>query len=165
MQDGRKETMVSDAAWRTLLCRAWPPGHYKRWYLRALQEEFDARALPSRLGRARFRNRRATGCRPCRCPAHPTSRPCPPAIATMQLDVGAGPPDTELRPRSHSALARDERAGSPSWPNRSGWSGHDPRRSTSSSARPTRSRQSESLAVETAPGQWQVELDGHVAPR
>ena len=45
-QDGRKETIVSDAAWRALLCRAWQPGHYKRWYLRALQEEFDARVYP-----------------------------------------------------------------------------------------------------------------------
>ena len=44
--DGRVEKVVSDASWHALLCRAWPPGHPKRWYLRALQEEFDARLYP-----------------------------------------------------------------------------------------------------------------------
>ena len=44
--DGRVDKIVSDAAWQALLCRAWPPGHPKRWYLRALQEEFDARLYP-----------------------------------------------------------------------------------------------------------------------
>ncbi len=33
-------------AWQALLCRAWTPGHYKRWFVRALQEEFDARRYP-----------------------------------------------------------------------------------------------------------------------
>ena len=45
-QDGSKQTLVSDDAWRVLLARAWQPGHYKRWYLRSLQEEFDARLYP-----------------------------------------------------------------------------------------------------------------------
>ena len=44
--DGRKQTIVSDAAWHAFLARAWKPGHYKRWYLRSLQEEFDARLFP-----------------------------------------------------------------------------------------------------------------------
>src|SRR5512146_435228 len=44
--DGSKQTVVSDEAWRVLLCRAWPPGNYKRWYLRSLQEVFDARLYP-----------------------------------------------------------------------------------------------------------------------
>ena len=44
--DGRIEKLVSDAAWRAHLARAWQPGHYKRWYLRSLQEEFDARLFP-----------------------------------------------------------------------------------------------------------------------
>ena len=41
--DGRKELVVSDESWRCFLARAWRPGQFKRWYLRALQEEFDAR--------------------------------------------------------------------------------------------------------------------------
>lgn len=44
--DGRKETIVSDEQWRCLLARSWRPGQYKRWYLRCLQEEFDARLYP-----------------------------------------------------------------------------------------------------------------------
>lgn len=44
--DGSKQRIVSDDRWRVLLARAWPPGHYKRWYLRSLQEEFDARLYP-----------------------------------------------------------------------------------------------------------------------
>jgi len=45
-KDGRKETIVSDDSWQVLLDRAHRPGQYKRWYLRALQEEFDARLHP-----------------------------------------------------------------------------------------------------------------------
>lgn len=37
---------VSDGSWKAHLSRAWRPGQYKRWYLRALQEEFDARIYP-----------------------------------------------------------------------------------------------------------------------
>jgi len=44
--DGRKESMVSDSSWQAHLARSWPPGHYKRWYLRSLQEEFDAMLFP-----------------------------------------------------------------------------------------------------------------------
>jgi len=44
--DGRKEQVISDDHWHAHLARSWPPGHYKRWYLRAFQEEFDARLYP-----------------------------------------------------------------------------------------------------------------------
>jgi hypothetical protein len=43
---GGKQTLVSDGAWQAFLARAWKPGHYKRWYLRSFQEEFDARLFP-----------------------------------------------------------------------------------------------------------------------
>ncbi len=54
LADGRKEVVVSDASWQAHLCRAWTPGHYKRWYLRALQEEFDARLYPYGWTNAEF---------------------------------------------------------------------------------------------------------------
>jgi hypothetical protein len=38
--------LVSDSTWLAHLSRSWRPGHYKRWYVRALQEEFDARLFP-----------------------------------------------------------------------------------------------------------------------
>lgn len=44
--DGRKETVVSDATWQAHWARAWKAGQYKRWYLRSLQEDFDARSYP-----------------------------------------------------------------------------------------------------------------------
>ncbi len=40
------ETVVTDAAWGTFLDRAHRPGLPKRWFLRALQEQFDARLHP-----------------------------------------------------------------------------------------------------------------------
>jgi hypothetical protein len=42
--DGEK--LVSNREWRCAVDRAHRPGQYKRWYLRALQEEFDARLHP-----------------------------------------------------------------------------------------------------------------------
>ncbi len=38
--------VVTDGTWKSFLARAWNPGQYKRWYLRALQENFDARIFP-----------------------------------------------------------------------------------------------------------------------
>ncbi len=38
--------VVTDGTWRALLDRAHPPGQYKRWFLRAMQEQFDARLYP-----------------------------------------------------------------------------------------------------------------------
>ncbi len=44
---GRVQTMCSDASWRCQVDRAWTPGRYKRWYLRALQEIVDSRLHPA----------------------------------------------------------------------------------------------------------------------
>jgi len=43
---GSKTRILTDKSWQALLDRAHPPGHYKRWFLRALQEEFDSRLRP-----------------------------------------------------------------------------------------------------------------------
>lgn len=42
--DGQK--VLSDDSWMCHLARSWQPGKYKRWFLRALQEDFDARLFP-----------------------------------------------------------------------------------------------------------------------
>jgi hypothetical protein len=44
---GKKERIVSDPAWLSTVDRAHRPGAPKRWFLRALQEEFDARLHPA----------------------------------------------------------------------------------------------------------------------
>ncbi len=97
--DGRQETIVSDASWQVLLCRAWRPGHYKRWYLRALQEEFDARLYPYGWSSPEYRPDQQW------LKAMPLGgSPNKPALTTSyyeyMLDVGGGPSNSELRPRS-----------------------------------------------------------------
>jgi hypothetical protein len=97
--DGRRETIASDGSWATHLCRAWRPGQYKRWYLRALQEEFDAEwypygwSEPGFVPNADWLSAMDLG-----------GSPDQPAINTRfheyQWDVGSGPPNAELRPRS-----------------------------------------------------------------
>lgn len=42
--DGKE--ILTDGSWKSFLARSWNPGQYKRWYLRALQENFDARIFP-----------------------------------------------------------------------------------------------------------------------
>ena len=42
--DGKE--IVTDSKWKSFLARSWNPGQYKRWFLRALQENFDARIFP-----------------------------------------------------------------------------------------------------------------------
>lgn len=43
---GRREMVVSDDTWRCHLSKAWTPGHHRMWFMRALQEDFDARLHP-----------------------------------------------------------------------------------------------------------------------
>lgn len=40
------QQVVSDGSWRCCVDRAWMPGRYKRWYLRAFQEMVDSRLHP-----------------------------------------------------------------------------------------------------------------------
>lgn len=44
---GRVREILSDESWRVGLDRSHRPGQFKRWYLRALQEDFDARLHPA----------------------------------------------------------------------------------------------------------------------
>ena len=44
--DGSHSQVLSDGSWRCQVDRAWMPGRYKRWYLRALQEIVDSRRHP-----------------------------------------------------------------------------------------------------------------------
>jgi len=97
--DGRMERIVSDQSWRTLLCRAWPPGHYKRWYLRALQEEFDARLYPHGWSASGFRPE-ANWVAAMELSGSPNQPALSAGYYEYMLDVGGGPPDAELRPRS-----------------------------------------------------------------
>lgn len=46
LADGSEVQITTDATWQCRIDRAHPPGQYARWYLRALQETFDARLHP-----------------------------------------------------------------------------------------------------------------------
>jgi alpha-L-rhamnosidase len=97
--DGQEETVVTDASWKTMQCLAWAPGHAKRFYLRALQEEFDARRFPYGWSRAGF----ALDSQWLSAMELDGS-PNKPAISTgynqYLLEISRGPADAELRPRS-----------------------------------------------------------------
>lgn len=97
--DGSVETIVSDSSWQAHLCRAWPPGRPKRWYLRALQEQFDARLFPHGWSQRDFVQDSAW------MPAMVLeASPRKPALATNYpdylFDAGRGPADSRLLPRS-----------------------------------------------------------------
>lgn len=62
-----KTLVVSDHSWRAMLARTWKPGQYKRWYLRALQEERDERLFPKGGTRSITRPESyGSPCRSCR---------------------------------------------------------------------------------------------------
>ena len=52
--DGRIDVVGTDESWQCCVDRAHPPGQYRRWYLRALQEQFDARLHPHGWDRPGF---------------------------------------------------------------------------------------------------------------
>jgi hypothetical protein len=97
--DGETEVIASDSGWDAHLCRAWKPGQYKRWYLRALQEEFDANVYPYGWSAAGFERD------PAWVPAMELEGfPNKPALSTTYTEYAqeyaAGPAEAELRPRS-----------------------------------------------------------------
>jgi len=157
--DGRMEKLVSNADWQTLLCRAWRPGHPKRWYLRALQEEFDAQLYPHGWSQSDFQtDSRWLAAMPL------GGSPNQPALATnyteYQLDIGGGPADTQLRPRSipllQESLVPVTRLAETYWLD---WR-ITPQDYFDFRVPDAYQAQRGDLAGETAPGQWRVELDG-----
>ncbi len=157
--DGHVDKIVSDAAWQAFLCRAWPPGHPKRWYLRALQEEFDARRYPHNWSRPDFQTDSHW------LPAMPLNgSPNKPALSTdyyeYMLEFGAGPAYSELRPRSipllHESFVPAAKLAEAFWLD---WR-TSPQDYFDFRVPDAFHAQRADLAVETAPGQWRVELDG-----
>ena len=65
-----KLQILTDKSWQSLLDRAHPPGQYKRWFLRSLQEQFDARLHPDGWHRPGFElDERWVAAREIPCPA------------------------------------------------------------------------------------------------
>lgn len=98
--DGEAVRIVSDPSWKAHLSRAWRPGQHKRWYLRSLQEEFDARLHPQGWTKAGFAPEEGEWLDAMALDGSPNK----PALSTTYYeyvnDFGAGPAAAELRPRS-----------------------------------------------------------------
>jgi hypothetical protein len=157
--DGRVERIVSDGEWLALVCRAWRPGRPKRWYLRALQEEFDSRLYPYGWSGPGFKPDGQW------LPAMPLAgSPNKPALSTnyyeYTLDLGGGPPEAELRPRSipmlRESLVPAARLTETLWLD---W--HSTPEDYFDFRIPNAFNASrEQVAAEASAGQWRVELDG-----
>jgi hypothetical protein len=157
--DGRVERVISDGQWKALVCRAWRPGRAKRWYLRALQEEFDARLYPHGWTGPEFQpDRQWLSAMPL------AGSPNKPALSTnydeYTLNLSGGPADTALRPRSipllRESLVSAGRLSETLWLD---W--HSTPEDYFDFRIPNAfSAARETFAVETAPGQWRVALDG-----
>lgn len=99
LANGQKQQITSDSSWRVHLARSWQPGHYKRWYVRALQEEFDARIYPYGWTESNFMvNNDWLPAMELDCPA---DRPSLCANYSEYLfDISGDRKTTSLRPRS-----------------------------------------------------------------
>ncbi len=157
--DGRVEKIVSDAWWKAMLARAWRPGQYKRWYLRALQEEFDARLYPYGWSRPDFLTT-ADWLDAMQLTGSPNKPALLAGAYEYMNDIGGGPADCELRPRSIPLLReqvvpikRLVESYEMTWV-RPAEDYFDFRTPGAYRAKAVPS------AAESAPGQWRVELDG-----
>ncbi len=101
--DGRMETIASDEKWQAHLCRAWPPGHYKRDFCRTLQEEFDARLYPYGWNTSAFKpDDNWLAAMPLRC--SPNDPPVCAAYPDYMHGFHGESDVCELRPRSTPLL-------------------------------------------------------------
>ena len=97
--DGSRTTMVSDSSWKAMLPRSWKPGHYKRWYVRSLQEEFDARVYPYGWTSPEFQvDSDWVDAMPLECA--PDKPPVCSKYPEYLLDTSGEPRNAQLRPRS-----------------------------------------------------------------
>jgi alpha-L-rhamnosidase len=158
-EDGGPGTILSDSSWKAHLARAWRPGQHKRWYLRALQEEFDARFYPYGWTLPGFRED-SQWVEAMELEGSPNK----PALSTNYYeyinDLLESPDGTELRPRSIPLLSETRvpvaRLAESFW--------IDWRRPPQEyfECRPPDSFEAlrRSSAVETGTGQWETSLDG-----
>ncbi len=158
-EDGSPIKIVSDLSWKAHLARAWRPGQYKRWYLRALQEEFDARLYPYGWTLPGFKED-SLWVEALELEGSPNK----PALSTSYYeyvnDLLESPEGTALRPRSIPLL--EERLVAATRLAESFWV--DWRRPPQEyfECRPPDSFEPvrRPSAVETGPGQWEATLDG-----
>jgi hypothetical protein len=108
LADGRKRVIASDEKWQAHYARAWRPGQFKRWYLRAFQEDFDARLFPHGWTAADF-NTDSQWVPAMRLNGEANKPPLASGYVDYALDVGAPSAATELRRRTIPAMREEWR--------------------------------------------------------
>lgn len=149
MDGGRQVSIVSDASWKCLLDRAHPPGQFKRWFLRTLQEEFDARLHP--LGWDTVEFQPDSGWLPAMvldCPADKPSS-CSNYPGNDGVDR-TDPTHAALRHRQIPAL-HSRTCRLCAWPPPAGWNGCATRETGLSAASPGRSASGRTRSPGTCP--------------
>jgi len=160
LENGQVIKITSDPSWKAHLARAWRPGQPKRWYLRALQEEFDAGLYPYGWTTAAFAADETQWLEAMPLDGSPNK----PALSTGYYeyvnDLLESPAAAELRPRSIPMLTESlvpvAGLAESVWvdwqrPPREYFECRPPG-SFAVVPRPS--------AAETAPNQWEVMLDG-----
>ena len=105
--DGAEQTIISDESWDCHLARSWKPGHYKRWYLRALQEEFDGRLYPYGWTNADFIMANSW-IKAATIQGEPTKPALSAGASDYMNDSSSGDTVTELRKRSIPLLVETD---------------------------------------------------------
>ncbi len=106
--DGQNLVITSDEQCQAHYARAWRPGQFKRWYLRAFQEDFDARLYPHGWQATEFQP--DSQWVPAMVLGGDANKPSLAAgYGDYALDVGAPGTGTLLRPRSIPALREEWR--------------------------------------------------------
>ena len=96
--DGQ-QWLITDDSWMVSLADSWKPGQFKRWYLRAFQEEFDARLYPYGWNRNGFElNRNWLSAMVIDLPAD--KPPISSHYDEYQQEIRANPDDCNIRQRS-----------------------------------------------------------------
>jgi hypothetical protein len=157
--DGVQRVIASGSQWQAHYARAWRPGQFKRWYLRALQEDFDARLFPHGWAAPGF----APGKEWMPAMVLDGSANEPPLAANYPdyaLDLGAPQPDLKLRARSIPMLREEwrpaTRLAESLWVEWLRPAEEYFELGTGGAFQVHRA----ASARETAPGVWEVELDG-----
>ena len=98
--DGAATQIVSDFSWLCSVARSWRPGHYKRWYVRSLQEEFDARLYPYGWDASGFTPGAGWHAPMVLPDSSPAATPISSGYNEYALDLRGNPAQCGLRPRS-----------------------------------------------------------------
>ena len=156
---GEKQTILSDQGWQAFLARAWKPGHYKRWWVRCLQEEFDARLYPYGWSSSDFITTRDwLAAMPLDCPADKPAS-CG-SYTEYEYDFRGNAKVSQLRARAVPFL--NETPVPIAGLAESFWIDWDRTPEEYFECLPPNSFRADRLSVakETASGSWEVELDG-----